>query len=200
MRRLSFLLLALCLLPSFAPSSAAKNHAQKDCQALASFRAADNRTVGSISAAFGVSVKSILATNNRSRLSVLEGGEVVVPITCSTFQGDRAAVFSYTTKDNETSLDEIAVDIFGGLANATDLAALNRVNGTNATEIFLGEGQNVLVPIPCTCSFRTIPDPDVLFLTYRVSEGKCLEAWVQDGDLLARGVLSHERPGGGGAS
>ncbi|XP_054796660.1 lysM domain-containing GPI-anchored protein 1-like [Prosopis cineraria] len=87
-----------------------------------------------------------------------------IPITCSCVDGIRKSVSThYRTRPSDT-LSSIADTIFGGLVSSDQLREANSIADPSVLDV----GQNLVVPLPCTCFNGTDNSLPAIYLSYVV--------------------------------
>ncbi|KAK4274022.1 hypothetical protein QN277_017314 [Acacia crassicarpa] len=87
-----------------------------------------------------------------------------IPITCSCVDGIRKSVSThYKTRPSDT-LSSIADSIYGGLVSADQLREANSISDPSVLDV----GQNLVVPLPCTCFNGTDNSLPAIYLSYVV--------------------------------
>ncbi|XP_028774995.1 lysM domain-containing GPI-anchored protein 1 [Neltuma alba] len=87
-----------------------------------------------------------------------------IPMTCSCVDGIRKSVSThYKTRPSDT-LSSIADSIYGGLVSADQLREANSISDPSV----LDAGQNLVVPLPCTCFNGTDNTLPAIYLSYVV--------------------------------
>ncbi|KAF7816867.1 lysM domain-containing GPI-anchored protein 1-like [Senna tora] len=87
-----------------------------------------------------------------------------IPISCSCVDGIRKSVSThYKTRPSDT-LSSIADSIYGGLVSADQLREANSITDPSV----LDAGQNLVVPLPCTCFNGTDNSLPAIYLSYVV--------------------------------
>ncbi|KAI4337805.1 hypothetical protein L6164_016180 [Bauhinia variegata] len=87
-----------------------------------------------------------------------------IPITCSCVDGIRKSVSThYKTRPSDT-LSSIADSIYGGLVSADQIREANSIADPSVLDL----GQNLVVPLPCTCFNGTDNSLPAIYLSYVV--------------------------------
>lgn len=87
-----------------------------------------------------------------------------IPISCSCVDGIRKSVSThYKTRPSDT-LNSIADSIYAGLVSADQLREANSITDPSALDV----GQNLVVPLPCTCFNNTDNSLPAIYLSYVV--------------------------------
>ncbi|KAI4307278.1 hypothetical protein L6164_030483 [Bauhinia variegata] len=87
-----------------------------------------------------------------------------IPITCSCVDGIRKSVSTkYKTRPSDT-LSSIADSIYGGLVSADQIREANSIADPSVLDV----GQNLVVPLPCTCFNGTDNSLPAIYLSYVV--------------------------------
>ncbi|KAH6766293.1 hypothetical protein C2S52_017276 [Perilla frutescens var. hirtella] len=141
------------------------------CRTFFAYRANHRfSTISAISSLFQTDPDTLLSINTNVSASsqVLESGhEVLVPITCSCSADNfYQSLFNYTATHNST-LSEIACNIFEGLVKSVTLEEENRVPGnSNAVRA----GSVLRVPLKCACLDDFKDDGLKYLITYPLIE------------------------------
>ncbi|KAG5250877.1 hypothetical protein OIU76_007154 [Salix suchowensis] len=95
-----------------------------------------------------------------------------IPITCSCVDGIRKSVSThYKTRPSDT-LSSIADSIYAGLVSADQIKEANSIDDPSVLDV----GQNLVVPLPCTCFNGTDNSLPAIYLSYVVKEVDTLAA------------------------
>lgn len=89
---------------------------------------------------------------------------VKIPISCSCVDGIRKSVSTrYKTRPSDT-LSNIADTIYSGLVSADQIREANSITDPSVLDV----GQNLVVPLPCTCFNNTDNSLPAIYLSYVV--------------------------------
>ncbi|KAF4348741.1 hypothetical protein CsatB_007851 [Cannabis sativa] len=95
-----------------------------------------------------------------------------VPITCSCVDGIRKSVSThYKTRPSDT-LSSIADSVYSGLVSADQIREANSISDPSVLDV----GQNLVVPLPCTCFNGTDNSLPAIYLSYVVKPVDSLTA------------------------
>ncbi|OIW14495.1 hypothetical protein TanjilG_12088 [Lupinus angustifolius] len=95
-----------------------------------------------------------------------------IPISCSCVDGIRKSVSTqYKTRPSD-SLSSIADSVYGGLVSADQLREANSITDSSVLDV----GQNLVVPLPCTCFNGTDNSLPAIYLSYVVKQVDSLAA------------------------
>lgn len=86
-----------------------------------------------------------------------------IPISCSCVDGIRKSVSTHYKTRPSDSLSSIADSIYGGLLSADQLREANSISDPSALD-----GENLVVPLPCTCFNNTDNSLPAIYLSYVV--------------------------------
>ena len=87
-----------------------------------------------------------------------------IPISCSCVDGIRKSVSTHYKTRPSDSLSSIADSIYGGLVSADQLREANSISDPSVLDV----GQNLVVPLPCTCFNNTDNSLPAIYLSYVV--------------------------------
>ncbi|KAK7385202.1 hypothetical protein VNO78_30915 [Psophocarpus tetragonolobus] len=87
-----------------------------------------------------------------------------VPITCSCVDGIRKSVSTHYRTRPSDNLSSIANSIYGGLVSPDQLREANSIADPSVLDV----GQNLLVPLPCTCFNESDNSLPSIYLSYVV--------------------------------
>ncbi|PON46994.1 LysM domain containing protein [Parasponia andersonii] len=95
-----------------------------------------------------------------------------IPITCSCVDGIRKSVSThYKTRPSDT-LSSIADSVYSGLVSADQIREANSISDPTVLDV----GQNLVVPLPCTCFNGTDNSLPAIYLSYVVKPVDSLTA------------------------
>ncbi|OIV97935.1 hypothetical protein TanjilG_12692 [Lupinus angustifolius] len=95
-----------------------------------------------------------------------------IPITCSCVDGIRKSVSTHYKTRPSDSLSSIADSVNGGLVSADQLREANSITDPTVLDV----GQNLVVPLPCTCFNGTDNSLPAIYLSYVVKQDDSLAA------------------------
>lgn len=127
--------------------------------------------VSEVASLFGIDPISLLTANNIDisypdvENHILPSQLFVkVPISCSCVDGIRKSVSTHYKARPSDSLSSIAESIYGGLVSADQLREANSISDPSVLDV----GQNLVVPLPCTCFNNTDNSLPAIYLSYVV--------------------------------
>ncbi|KAE9603918.1 putative LysM domain-containing protein [Lupinus albus] len=95
-----------------------------------------------------------------------------IPISCSCVDGIRKSVSTHYKTRPSDSLSSIADSVYGGLVSAGQLREANSITDPTVLDV----GQNLVVPLPCTCFNGTDNSLPAIYLSYVVKQDDSLAA------------------------
>ncbi|KAF7829841.1 lysM domain-containing GPI-anchored protein 1-like [Senna tora] len=87
-----------------------------------------------------------------------------IPINCSCVDGIRKSVSTHYRTRPSDSLSSIADSVYGGLVSADQLREANSIDDPSVLDV----GQDLVVPLPCTCFNGTDNSLPAIYLSYVV--------------------------------
>ncbi|XP_062097624.1 lysM domain-containing GPI-anchored protein 1-like [Humulus lupulus] len=95
-----------------------------------------------------------------------------IPITCSCVDGIRKSVSTHYKTRPSDSLSSIADSVYSGLVSADQIREANSISDPSVLDV----GQNLVVPLPCTCFNGTDNSLPAIYLSYVVKPVDSLTA------------------------
>ncbi|CAL0305516.1 unnamed protein product [Lupinus luteus] len=149
------------------------------CNALLSYTLYTDLKVSEVASLFQIDPISLL-TANAIDISYLDVEHHIlpsrlslkIPISCSCVDGIRKKVSTHYKTRPSDSLSSIVDLVYGGLVSADQLREANSITDTNVLDV----GQNLVVPLPCTCFNGTDNSLPAIYLSYVVKQDDNLAA------------------------
>lgn len=167
-----FLLIALSISTLVSSKSTIEPCSNADsCNAMVGYTLYTDLKVSEVAALFGIDPISLLTANNIDisypdvENHILPSQLFVkVPITCPCVDGIRKSVSTHYKARPSDTLSSIADSIYGGLVSADQLREANSVSDPSVLDV----GQNLVVPLPCTCFNNSDNGLPAIYLSYVV--------------------------------
>ncbi|CAO2839160.1 unnamed protein product [Amaranthus hypochondriacus] len=141
------------------------------CNAMLGYTLYTDLKVSEVAALFGIDPIALL-TANAIDISYPDVENHIlpsnlflkIPISCSCVDGIRKSVSTHYKTRPSDSLSSIADSIYGGLVSADQLREANSISDPSVLDV----GQNLVVPLPCTCFNNTDNSLPAIYLSYVV--------------------------------
>ncbi|XP_021740362.1 lysM domain-containing GPI-anchored protein 1-like [Chenopodium quinoa] len=147
------------------------------CNAMLGYTLYTDLKVSEVAALFGIDPIALLTANSIDISYPDVENHILpsqlflrIPISCSCVDGIRKSVSTHYKTRPSDSLSSIADSIYGGLVSADQLREANSITDTAVLDV----GQNLVVPLPCTCFNNTDNSLPAIYLSYVVQPADTL--------------------------